>query len=186
MADEEAKVPIKIYGNTALSTRVAIFNQRANEHKKKQLTNPFSNWDGASHRVALNRDDPNYGTPVQGSKTDYRGKKAGELVSSEVRALCDMIWEFGEKNPDGTAWVKFGELFEIYTRISNKLVGMLIRARKHGLLKFEGEMLFQRRDDHVIIELLRPINEIRRACGCPPIESLSNHKMEEGKDNNAE
>lgn len=38
---------------------------------------------------------------------------------------------------------------------------MLMRARKHGLLHFEGEMLFQRRDDDVIVSLLKPINEIR-------------------------
>lgn len=168
---EEAKTPIKIYGNTALSDRVAAFNQKATEHKKKQLVNPFSGWDGASHRVALHRDDPNYGRPVQGSKTEFRGLKAGALVSSEIRLLCNMIWEFGEQNPDGTAWIRFGELFEIYTRISNKLVGMLMRARKHGLVNFEGEMLFQRRDDDVIIELLQPNSYIQNVDRCPPSET---------------
>lgn len=36
-----------------------------------------------------------------------------------------------------------------------------MRARKHGFVHFEGEMLFQRRDDHVMVTLLKPINEIR-------------------------
>lgn len=42
------------------------------------------------------------------------------------------------------------------------MVGILLRARKHKLLDFEGEMLYQRRDDDVPIFLLRPIVEIRR------------------------
>lgn len=33
--------------------------------------------------------------------------------------------------------------FQIYTIISDKLVGMLLRARKHKILDFEGECLFQ-------------------------------------------
>ena len=57
--------------------------------------------------------------------------------------------------------IPFGRLFEIYVRISNKLVGVLLRARKHGLVHFEGETLFQRRDDHVPVSLLRPSKDIR-------------------------
>ena len=57
--------------------------------------------------------------------------------------------------------IKFGRLFEIYVRISNKLVGVLLRARKHGLVHLEGETLFQRRDDHVPVSLLRPSKDIR-------------------------
>lgn len=52
-------------------------------------------------------------------------------------------------------------MFQIYTTISNKVVGILLRARKHGLVHFESEMLFQRRDDDEIITLLKPIDEIR-------------------------
>uniref|UniRef100_A0A0K0D8W6 Costars domain-containing protein n=1 Tax=Angiostrongylus cantonensis TaxID=6313 RepID=A0A0K0D8W6_ANGCA len=42
------------------------------------------------------------------------------------------------------------------------LVGMLIRARKYGLVDFDGEMLYQRQDDEKIIKLLMPIAEIRQ------------------------
>ena len=51
--------------------------------------------------------------------------------------------------------IQFGELFEAYTTISNKLVGMLMRARKQGLVVFDGEMLYQRRDDDVWITCVR-------------------------------
>lgn len=33
--------------------------------------------------------------------------------------------------------------FQIYTRINDKLVGLLLRARKHEFIAFEGECLFQ-------------------------------------------
>ncbi|VDN25166.1 unnamed protein product [Gongylonema pulchrum] len=59
-------------------------------------------------------------------------------------------------------FIKFGPLFYIYAHYSEKLVGMLIRARKYKLLDFEGEMLYQRQDDDKIIRLLKPIEEIRK------------------------
>ncbi len=43
-----------------------------------------------------------------------------------------------------------------------QVVGMLIRARKYGLVDFEGEMLYQRQDDQKIVTLLYPLEEIRR------------------------
>lgn len=39
---------------------------------------------------------------------------------------------------------------------------MLLRARKHKLVLFKGEMLYQRRDDDVPILLLKPLKEIRQ------------------------
>lgn len=40
-------------------------------------------------------------------------------------------------------------------------MGLLLRARKHKLVDFEGEILFQRRDDGVPIMMLMPMKEIR-------------------------
>lgn len=50
---------------------------------------------------------------------------------------------------------------QIYTLINDKLVGLLLRARKHKFIDFEGEVLFQRRDDDVPIFMLKPISEIK-------------------------
>ena len=41
------------------------------------------------------------------------------------------------------AVIKFGHLFKMYTRISDKVVGILLRAKKYRLVYFEPEMLFQ-------------------------------------------
>lgn len=43
-----------------------------------------------------------------------------------------------------------------------QVVGMLIRARKYGLVAFDGEMLYQRQDDDKVITMLYPLSEIRK------------------------
>ena len=114
-----------------------------------------------SRPPGLQRFDKEYGWPVVGSKTEARGKYAGAHISKEVIGLCNVILRMGQEQPDGTVTVTFGRLFERYTRISNKVVGMLLRARKQNLVHFEGEMLFQRRDDDVVITLLRVPDDIQ-------------------------
>ena len=54
---------------------------------------------------------------------------------------------------------------QIYNRINDKVVGLLIRARKKDLLSFEGEMLYQGKDDDEWIILTRSINSIREYFG---------------------
>ena len=86
---------------------------------------------------------------MAGSKTDIRGKRAHSHISREVLQLCQIIYENGEPidqlTEDGRNQIviSFGELFQIYTSISNKVVGVLLRARKHKFVDFEGETLFQ-------------------------------------------
>ena len=36
-----------------------------------------------------------YGTPVEGSKTEQRGRKAHERLSKEILELCEIIGEVG-------------------------------------------------------------------------------------------
>ena len=38
----------------------------------------------------------------QGSKTEARGKYAGAHISQEVKALCNVILQMGDEQPDGT------------------------------------------------------------------------------------
>ncbi len=98
-----------------------------------------------------------YGKPVEGSKTELRGKQAAQLLANEIKLLCEIIKQHGIQQEDGSTQMTFKELFELYKVISNKVVGLLIRARKYGLVKFDGEMLYQGRDDKVIITLLHEI-----------------------------
>ena len=76
-----------------------------------------------------------------------------------MRLLVEIITKHGKSVEDNKHSITFKELFELYKVISNKVVGLLIRARKHGLVAFEGEMLYQKRDDNTIITLLRQIED---------------------------
>lgn len=124
----------------------------SNQYQEYQKQNPFSHDSRAGVALPL-KAQGDYGRPPQGSKTEQRGKDAHTHVSREVRELCEAIRRIGE--PGNMVTVEFGKLFEHYVTISNKLVGILLRARKQGLVEFDGEMLWQGRDDHVVITLLQ-------------------------------
>jgi len=104
-----------------------------------------------------------YGTPQEGTLTAARGKKAHQSISREVVELCEVI-EMNSRitSPDGKLkGILFGDLFNIYNSISNKVVGLLIRARKYKLVEFEGETLFQGRDNNTPVYLLRTIEQVK-------------------------
>ena len=134
----------------------------------------------------LRKHDKDYGTPVAGSKSEARAKLAHERVSSEILEMCCVIEYNGKKRQikdldmnninkidESTnsfqndveerfvTEIDFKRLFDIYVGISNKLVGVLLRARKYGIVDFPGEILFQRRDDDVMIKLLYEPSKIR-------------------------
>ncbi|KAM3931796.1 actin-binding Rho-activating protein-like [Leptodactylus fuscus] len=125
----------------------------AKEHMDYQKQNPFSNVIQPG-TAQPDTQDPEYGKPKAGTLTEKRGKDAHRHLGKEAEQLCLVIRNIGITGEDGLIKVTFGKLFDAYVTISNKLVGILLRARKHGLLDFEGEMLWQGRDDHVVITLL--------------------------------
>jgi hypothetical protein len=90
-----------------------------------------------------------------------RGKTGSTEISKDVQELCEIIKENGEKQEDGTYYVTFRTLFDLYENISENVVRDLLRARKLKLVTFEGEMLFQGRDDKTLIQLLQgpPVKE---------------------------
>ncbi|GLD67462.1 actin-binding Rho-activating protein-like protein [Lates japonicus] len=135
----------------------------SDEHQEYQKHNPFSH-DTRPSVVVPQRGQDDYGRPLQGSMTEQRGKDAHTHISREVQELCEVIRIIGEprdsveggSSSDGKViTVEFGKLFEHYVTISNKLVGVLLRARKQRLVDFKGEMLWQGKDDHVLITLLQ-------------------------------
>lgn len=125
----------------------------SNDHCENQKQNPFSN--GKVTPPHIQRGQEGYGRPLEGSKTEQRGKDAHSHIGREVIELCQVIRDIGVRGEDGRTAVRFDALFETYVTISNKLVGVLLRARRQGLVHFEGEMLWQGRDDGVLITLLQ-------------------------------
>ncbi|VDK77620.1 unnamed protein product [Litomosoides sigmodontis] len=148
---------IRVISRSARDT-IRMFNNIASETKEKLEKNPFSATYTAP-KYDTNAQD--YGRPTHGSKTEARGIKAGDYVMREVLFLCEVINMNAEGEPPNRI-IRFGPLFYIYAHYSDKLVGMLLRARKYKLVDFEGEMLYQRQDDNKIIRLLKPIEEIRK------------------------
>ncbi|XP_066434185.1 actin-binding Rho-activating protein [Eleutherodactylus coqui] len=126
------------------------------DHSLTQRLNPFS--DEFDHEFAmsqrLQKGDEGYGRPKDGTKTAERAMRAQAHIHREMRDLCFIISTMADPGKDGKVRVTFGEVFDRYVRISDKVVGILLRARKHGMVDFPGEMLWQGRDDHVIITLL--------------------------------
>ncbi|KAK6181140.1 hypothetical protein SNE40_009066 [Patella caerulea] len=146
---------------------ISIWKQKETDHREKQLMNPFSEWEGASHRPKMDKNDPEYGTPVPGSLTEIRGKQANNHVFGEIRELCHAIDALGEKGEDDKMRIPFGRLFQAYEKVSNKLVGILMRARKRDCVTFEGEMLYQGRDEAVMITLLEIPEDTREKLDIP-------------------
>ncbi|XP_048363625.1 actin-binding Rho-activating protein [Sphaerodactylus townsendi] len=128
----------------------------ADEHVLTQKLNPFS--EEFDYELAmstrLHKGDAGYGRPKEGTKTAERAMRAEAHIHREMKDLCFIIRTMVSLRRDGKVQVTFGELFDRYVRISDKVVGILMRARKHGMVSFEGEMLWQGRDDNVIITLL--------------------------------
>lgn len=155
---------LRLIVDSPLSSKVALFNNVSKTHMLSQSVNPFSESQGDRGMQRLKISKEEYGRPKAGSLTEYRGKKANIQVYQEMLELCTVIHDEGQavskKEPEMRV-IMFGELFNIYTHINDKLVGLMLRARKHELIQFEGEMLFQRRDDHVPVFLLKPLREIR-------------------------
>lgn len=100
-----------------LSSKVAMFNQRANNHQATQLLNPFStDSDGRkSPRPQFSKSE--YGKPLAGSLTEARGQKANIHVFREMCELCEIINGSGvpidEDEPRGPKFIFFGELFNV-------------------------------------------------------------------------
>ncbi|CAG9532549.1 unnamed protein product [Cercopithifilaria johnstoni] len=156
-SDRNDQSNLRVIGRSARDT-IKMFNNIANKTKEKLDRNPFSSTYTAPK---YNTSAGDYGRPTHGSKTEARGIKAGDYVMREVIFLCEIINTHAKGEPPNRI-IEFGPLFNIYAYYSDKLVGMLIRARKYKLVDFEGEMLYQGQDNHKIIRLLKPIEEIRK------------------------
>ena len=59
---------------------------------------------------------------------------------TDIEVLCEIIFAHGERYEDGTAAIGFTWLFKMFNRAN--IVGILIKAKKHGLVFFDGEIVF--------------------------------------------
>lgn len=117
---------------------------------------PEDSWDpGKSYKLEFKGKDESYGKPPEGSLTEARAKKACHHINQELATLLSVIRGIGKRdNSTGQISVTFGSLFRYYIPISDKVVGLLLRARRWRLVNFSGEMLYQGQDDNTMVTLL--------------------------------
>lgn len=100
-------------------------------------------------------DPTQYGKAPEGSRTEERAKEASLWVDNEISKLTAVIKQIGKMDKaEGGITVDFGTLFDTYVDISDTLVGILMRAKKRNVLKYEGQMLYQGASKNVKITLL--------------------------------
>lgn len=128
----------------------------AEEHVEGQKLNPFSEDFDYDHAMAvrLHKGQLGYGHPKDGSKTAQRAGRAKKHIHQEMNEMCYIIRDMGQMDKQGHIYVTFGRLFDHYVKISDKVLGILLRCRKHKMVDFEGEILWQGQDDDVKIRLL--------------------------------
>lgn len=131
------------------------WQQWSEQHVEGQKLNPFSEDFDHDYAMAqrLKKGDSGYGRPKEGSKTAERGDRAHKHIHREMEEMVWIIKDMGFKDKQGRTIISFGRLFDRYVKISDKVVGILLRCRKHKMLDFEGEMLWKGQDDDVIITL---------------------------------
>ncbi|XP_017284700.1 actin-binding Rho-activating protein [Kryptolebias marmoratus] len=141
---------IKIASMTDIKTR---WQQWSELHVEGQKLNPFSEDFDYEYAMSqrLRKGDSGYGRPKDGSKTAERGDRAQKHIHREMEEMVWIIKDMGAKNREGQIFISFGRLFDRYVKISDKVVGILLRCRKHKMVDFEGEMLWKGRDDDVNI-----------------------------------
>ncbi|XP_037535678.1 actin-binding Rho-activating protein [Nematolebias whitei] len=123
------------------------------QHTEGQKLNPFSEDFDYEYAMSqrLHKGDSGYGRPKDGSKTAERGDRAQKHIHREMEEMVWIIRDMGMKSQEGHVFISFGRLFDRYVKISDKVVGILLRCRKHKMVDFEGEMLWKGQDDDVII-----------------------------------
>ncbi|XP_054879664.1 actin binding Rho activating protein b [Poeciliopsis prolifica] len=155
-AEDANKINALSKKHSAVGNLKSRWQNWAVEHTVNQKLNPFSEYFDYDYSMSLRlqKGEEGYGRPKEGTKTAERAKRAEQHIHREIDDMCYVIRTMADPDPDGKTRVTFGQLFDRYVRISDKVVGILMRARKHGKVAFEGEMLWQGQDDGVIITLM--------------------------------
>ena len=98
----------------------SMWEQKTNAHKEGQDANPFGEGGGKGIRK-VGRGDAEYGKAKVGSKTAARAAAASEWVQVEMKKLCTVIDDKGEKTEEGLPTICFGPLFYTVSGVESVL-----------------------------------------------------------------
>ncbi|XP_073960532.1 uncharacterized protein [Choristoneura fumiferana] len=104
--------------SSSLTDLISAFDTKANSHTALQKVTAFSGQFDKNIKPTFSKEE--YGKPIPGSMTEFRGAEAQARVCSEMKELCSIIHDYG-KSPcksllppelqDATKVISFGELF---------------------------------------------------------------------------
>jgi len=83
---------------------------------------------------------------------------------TDIEVLCDVIYEHGQSFEDGTAVIGLTWLLKVLNKANT--IGVLLKAKKYGLVYFNGEIVFasvRSEDDDEFVVLQTDIHKIRKA-----------------------
>eukprot|EP00118_Oscarella_pearsei_P018656 m.192069 g.192069 ORF g.192069 m.192069 type:complete len:1478 (+) comp39461_c1_seq6:2148-6581(+) len=107
----------------------------------------------------LTDDDPRMSRKLSvvttGDNAQAKALVAARWIDKEIRKLIGQIVNWGSKNAEGLYEVAFGLLFEETSNIFEALSGTLKTAKKHGVVKFMGELLLQGVHNATAITLMK-------------------------------
>ncbi|KAI8434134.1 hypothetical protein MSG28_012264 [Choristoneura fumiferana] len=108
------------YRSSSLTDLISAFDTKANSHTALQKVTAFSGQFDKNIKPTFSKEE--YGKPIPGSMTEFRGAEAQARVCSEMKELCSIIHDYG-KSPcksllppelqDATKVISFGELFSL-------------------------------------------------------------------------
>eukprot|EP00056_Hartaetosiga_gracilis_P009153 m.131222 g.131222 ORF g.131222 m.131222 type:complete len:256 (-) comp13071_c0_seq3:506-1273(-) len=91
----------------------------------------------------------------KGELSQKRAIQAAKWVDKEIRKLMEAIEKYGKATGVGDQIaVTYGILFKHTQNVFEALSGTLRTAKKHKIVSFDSEVLFQGTHDHIVITLL--------------------------------
>ena len=121
--------------------RAALFGKMQKAHTEKQLDNPFSEHDKNGAKLPmkkLDKNDPTYGKPLQGSITEKRGNEANSQIHKVFSSFI-----VSKINFEKSSWILVCVFFSGEKKYEEK-VGKISKAFFRGILFDHGQLyLFQ-------------------------------------------
>ena len=86
-------------------------------------------------------------------------------MHAQIRKLIEVLKEHGTKDKKGRCTMKFGPLFELTQDVFEALSGTLKTAKKHKVVKYDGELLLQGKTSKCA-PVLSAWPRVSSACAC--------------------
>eukprot|EP00467_Chlorarachnion_reptans_P026386 CAMPEP_0114521646 /NCGR_PEP_ID=MMETSP0109-20121206/20295_1 /TAXON_ID=29199 /ORGANISM="Chlorarachnion reptans, Strain CCCM449" /LENGTH=2205 /DNA_ID=CAMNT_0001702761 /DNA_START=55 /DNA_END=6672 /DNA_ORIENTATION=- len=137
---------------TARTKFESLRKEKQKETKmKRRIGNLAAMWDSKIKKQAGRETVRNVGEGKH--KEERKNKMASQWIKDKLRALVEVMRSQGTKNANGRHEMRFKELSEALNDNSSALTGILRRAKKLRIVKYEGEALVKGPGDDITVSL---------------------------------